>query len=536
MRTLRGWRGRLAAILVAMGLVAAPALAYQPHVLRWADNQDVSSLNLFLATSANVVPLSELTMGFFTRLGPAGEPIPELVTAIPTKANGGVSADGATVTWHLRRNVRWSDGAPFDARDVTYTFRVVSDRSNRITSRQAWERLRAVEAPDRYTVVFRFKAPYALFVADYFSSAGTTCVLPRHVLGPGTSINEAAYNARPVGIGPFRYTAYHRGDDVEMEANPYYWRGTPKLRTIVYKIVTDENTLFTQLRTGELDLWDGIDGALAQRVKSISGKAFATRLTAYQESISLNMQRAVVGDRAVREALLSATDRPLILAKVALGNGVLTQSLVPTMAEGALALPIARYDPAHAKSVLDAAGWTRGADGMRSKHGTPLAIDLALPAGQPTRATMAAVLHDDWTAIGVAVTIHAWAAPQYFAPASAGGVLETGNFDAAIAAAGLGPVYPNVNGVFDCASFPPNGFNLARYCNRNVDALNDRYLAQFEAAQRRGLTAVVQRRLNADTPVIVLYQRAFLASYDARLTGYHPTSFSYWGDPLQLDI
>ncbi len=523
-----------AAILAAL-LAAVPAAAYAPHELSWADGQDVSSLNIFLATSANVVPLSELTMGEFTRFDARGNAIPELVTEIPTKANHGVSADGKTVTWHLRRNVRWSDGAPFDAADVTYTYRVATDAANDISARDVWQRLASVDAPDKYTVVFHFKRPYALFVEDYFSTLTTTCVLPRHALGPGTAINDAPYNAQPIGIGPFRYTAYHRGDRVEMEANPYYWRGKPKLQRVIYKIITDENTLYTQLQTGELDLWDIINGALAQRVRALPGRAYATRLSDYDESVYLNTERPVMSDPIVRRALELAVNRPLILAKVALGNGVLTQSIVPQMTEGHLWLPLA-YDPAQAARLLDADGWKRGANGMRSKNGTPLTLDLAIPAGQPTRETTAAVLRDDWTALGVDVTIHAWSTAQYFATSAAGGTLETGKFDAAIAAGGLGPLYANLNGVFDCASVPPRGFNLAHFCDPGVDALNDRYLNSFDPSQRVTIAAAFQRRLAAEVPAIVLYERTFLAAFDARVTGYHPNAFSFWGDPLQLDI
>ena len=524
------------AAFVAFAAGAISAGAYTPHQLVWADNQDVSSLNPFLATSANVVPLSELTMAEFTRYDTQGKAIPELITAIPTKANGGVSADGKTVTWHLRRGVRWSDGAPFDAADVLYTYRVAVDPANDIPVRDPWERLAAVDAPNPYTVVFRFKAPYALFVQDYFSNASTSCILPKHVLGPATAIDQAPYNALPVGIGPFRYTAYHRGDDVEMEANPYYWRGKPKLQKITYKLVTDENTLFTQLETGELDLWDTINGTLAQRVKAIPAKATHLRLTAYTELLTINVRRPVVGDVRVRRALELALDRPLILAKAALGSGSVDQSVIPSMAEGYAALPIVRYDPQAAAAMLDAAGWTRGADGMRAKNGVPLAIDLALPAGQPTRATEAAIVHDAWQAVGVAVTIHPWSASQFFAPAAAGGVLMNATYDVALVANSVGPVFANVNGVYDCASATPHGFNLSRYCNPAVDALNDRYLHEFDPQARASIATAMQRAIDADTPVIPLYDRAFLSAYDARLRGYRPSSFTYWGDPLELDL
>src|ERR1700744_5855144 len=147
-----------ASVLLALALGAPAARAYTPHVLSFNyDEDDVETLNPFLATAAPNGPLAELTSAEFIRYDATGNPIPELVTTIPTKENHGISADGRTVTWHLWHGVKWSDGKPFDAGEVTYTFRVAMDPANNIPARTPWERLTAVTAPDPYTVVFRFK-------------------------------------------------------------------------------------------------------------------------------------------------------------------------------------------------------------------------------------------------------------------------------------------------------------------------------------------------------------------------------------------
>jgi peptide/nickel transport system substrate-binding protein len=526
----------LCALLLTFALGSAPAAAYTPHELSYSEGLDISSLNTFIATSGENIALSELTMGEFTRFGPHGEAIPELVTEIPTKANHGVSADGRTITWHLRHGVKWSDGQPFDSSDVVYSVRVAKDPSNNIAIRDPWERLTGVDAPDKYTVVFHYKEPYALFITDYFSTLSTSCVLPKHILGPGTAINNAPYNALPVGIGPFRYTAYHRGDDVEMEANPYYWRGKPKLQKVTYKIVTDDNTLFTQLQTGELDLWDLVNGVLAQRVKTLPGKTYETRLSNYMSAIFMNVQHPIVADRVVRSALEYATDRAVVLDKVVLHNGVLAQSVIPKTSIDAVNLPVTPFDLGRAAKLLDGDGWKKGSDGMRSKNGTPLTFDLAIPSGYAPSATLANILHDDWGKVGVNVQIHTYATTQFFAIYSAGGIIQSGKFDGALFSQGLGPIYASINGVFDCNSFPPNGQNATRYCNRTVDALDDRYIHSFDPATRHTVAATMQQIINADVPAIMMYERTFLSSHDSRLTGYHPNSYSYWGDPLQLDI
>ncbi len=235
-------------------------------------------------------------------------------------------------------------------------------------------------------------------MGDYFSPLSNSCILPEHLLGPGTAINEAAYNGLPVGAGPFRYTAFHRGDDVELEANPYYWRGHAKLQRIVYKMITDDNTLYTQLQTGEIDLWQLINGTLAQRVQTLPGKAIATTYGGALSGIYFNVTHAVVSDARVRDALRYATDQRTLVDKVALGNGSPQRSLVSTVTPDYLPLPLLPYDLARAGAMLDAAGWRAGADGKRSKNGVPLIIDLAVPAGYPPSENEAGVLSADWGA------------------------------------------------------------------------------------------------------------------------------------------
>ena len=527
----------MALILLVTFSTAKPAAAYEPHVLRYADTLDINTLNCWIATSGNITTLCELTAAFFTRLDPKGNPVPELVTEIPTRANGGISSDGKTITWHLRHGVKWSDGAPFDSSDVTYTWSVAKDPTNNISVRDIWNRMSSITAPDKYTVVFRLKEPYATFAVDYFDTMSNNAVLPKHILGPGTNFNQSPYNALPVGIGPFRYTTFNRGTSVEMEGNPYYFRGLPKLRKIVYKMISDDNTDMTQLSTGELDLWDTINGTMAASAKALPGKAWSVRLSQYMSAIFFNTSKPQLKDPAVRRALRLATNRPLIFDKVVLRNGMMTESVVPRMAHGYLNLPVTKYDPKAAAATLDAAGWKLGPDNIRHKNGLPLTIDIVIPSGYGPSETLSALLQSDYSKIGVAATIHTYASGQFFGPYSAGGIVQTGKFDAALHSESLGPVYGNINGVLTCDSIPPNGLNEARYCNKRVDELNNTYLHSYDPGVQDKAAAEFQRIIDNDAPWIMLYERGFLAVYDKRLTGYHPNSFSNWGgDPWNIDI
>lgn len=532
---MRIFRGAAAALLVALVAAAVPAGAYSPHVVRFNyDEDDISNLNPFLETAAPIQPLAELTGALFVRFDTAGKPIPDLVTSIPSKANHGISPDGRTLTWHLRRGLRWSDGKPLTAADVLYTYRVATDNANNIVLRQPWDRL-SITAPDANTVVFHFKKPYALFLNDYFSPISNSTILPEHILGPGTKINQATYNGLPVGAGPFRYTAFNRGDSIVMEANPYYWRGRPKLNEIIYRPITDENTDFTELQTGDLDLWELINGALANRVRSLPGKSVTTSQSGIVSGIYFNTQRPIVSDRRVREALRYATDQKTLVDKIALGNGIIQRSVIPSNLPDYLSMPLIPYDPKRAAALLDRAGWKLGTGGVRRKNGTQLAVELAIPGGYAPSANLANILQQDWSAIGVRVDIHVWSDASFFAPSSSGGVVQSGKFDAALLSQG-GTYYADVSQFFTCASIPPSGFNIVRYCNPKVDALNAQYRQTFEPSLRKELAAEIQRRIDADVPVIALYQRVAVYAYDDRLRGFHPGTFTAFGDPLDLDI
>jgi peptide/nickel transport system substrate-binding protein len=517
--------------------MCVPASAsYQAHVLRFNyDEDDISNLNPFLETAAPIFPLSELTSAEFVRFDTVGKPVPELVTEIPTKGNGGISRDGRTITWHLRRGLKWSDGALLTSADVLYTYRVAMDRDNNITVREPWERLHTIAAPDPYTVVFHFKKPYALFLGDFFSTVSQTCVLPEHVLGPGTKINQARFNGLPVGAGPFRYKAFNHGESIVMEPNPYYWRGRPKLAQIVYEPITDENTDFTALQTDDLDLWALINGALANRVRTLPGKAYLSFASGIVSGIYFNTRRPAVADPRIRRALRLATNQRTMVDKIALGNGLEQRSVIGGELPDYLSLPPTPYDPKAAAKMLDAAGWKPGRDGVRRKNGAPLAIELAIPGGYAPSENMANILHQDWGAIGVQVNIHVWPDAEFFAPASSGGIVQSGKFDAALLSQG-GTLYADFSDYFTCAAIPPNGFNIVRYCNPKVDALNAQYQQAFSPAERKRLAASIQRLIDEDVPVIVTYQRLAVSAFDKRLRGYHPGTFTAWGDPLDLDI
>ncbi len=531
----------LVALALALPSLAAAdepkrANAYtQPHVLRYAAAEDMTGLNQDLAQQAVVNYLSQLTAAWLFRFDTNNRPMPELATVVPTKKNGGVSADGKTITYHLRRNVKWSDGAPFTADDVKFSFDVVNNKANNVTSRDGFDLITKIDTPDSATVVLHLREPYSLFIPTFFGTAGANpCVLPKHLLGSLPDINQAPYNNLPVGIGPFKYVAWHRGENVEMEANPLYWRGTPKLKRIVFKIIPDRNTVLTQLQTGELDLWNPFGGSFLSRVQALPNVTLGRHAVFTFNHFDFNTSRPVLKERAVRQALRYAIDRVTIREKVGHGVGILQDSVLPAPYPGGPKLRYAAYDVARANKLLDGAGWKRGADGVRAKAGVRLSLEFASSTGSPDIDTQLELVRLNWQQIGVEMNVKRYQSSQLFAQYADGGILNTGKFDALTYGTGVGPI--DGLSAFDCKLAPPAGQNTTRYCNPKVQALIEDFKTRYDfEGQTRDLTAAV-KLINDDVPTIVTTSREDLFAYNKDLENFRPNNVTFFDDMMDVDI
>jgi len=475
-------------------------------------------------------------MGYLVGYDAEGRLVPALATAVPTKRNGGISADGRTLTYHLRRGVRWSDGMPFTADDVVFTADVIRNPSNNtiIAGSQTWQDVVSVSKRDAWTVVVRLKRPDVEVPATLLVSNSLSAILPKHAFA-STAINTAPYNAMPVGIGPFRYSAFRRGDAVEMEANPYWYGSRPKLRRIVYKIVPDYTTAINELQTGELDLLVGINGVDVDRVRAMRGVRIARFLDFFESGLFINVTSPPTDDLVVRRALRLATNRPALFDRIVHRNGALTDSIIPKILPDSAILPMIPFDPVGAGAMLDANGWKLGNDGIRAKGGIRLAIDVAAPSGYQPSSQTVEQLRSDWKRAGIELQSHMYGIGMFFALAAQGGIVAGSKFNGALYSTQIAE-YSALANNFGCAAMSPHGLNASRYCSPAVDADLARLLESDRASTRARLSLDLQRRIYDDVPMIVMYERAGLDAYVSRLRGFSPNAYEnfYRGEDLVL--
>jgi peptide/nickel transport system substrate-binding protein len=508
-----------------------------PHVLRYATAEDIVGLNPHLSQQTVVSYMSSLTMAWLVKYDHDNLPYPELATAVPTQANGGISKDGLAITYHLRRGVRWSDGVPFDADDVVFSTKAFLNPANNEVGRDGWDLITKIDEPDKYTVVYHLRKKYAAYAATFFGSGGANpCVLPKHLLGNLPNINNAPYNALPVGIGPFKYVSWKRADSVELVPNPLYFRGQPKLQRIVFKIVPDRNTVMTQLQTHEIDLWAGVSASFYPRTKTIPGITVDRVPSYYFDHVDFQNAHPIFSDQRVRRALRLAIDRNEIKEKIHHGIGVVQDNPIsPKHPVFDRSVPTDPFDLALAAKLLDQAGWKPGPDGIRVKNGQTLTLEWATSSGTPDTDSMIELVRANWQKIGVAITVRHYPSPLMFAPFANGGIVYGGKWDLITFSWGGDPI-GDISNLYACDQIPPKGQNDPRYCDPAVNKAMQQFKEEYDPAKRQRYSNIIQAGIAKDVPIVVMDIREDIYAYNSDLTGFHPNQLSQFDDFMNVDI
>lgn len=515
----------LCLLLAACAKAGSPVAPRDAGSVRFDLAADPANLNpLFAHQDAASVELQVARLAFepFVDLDERGTPRPALLSVIPTRANGGISADGRTLTYRLRPGVRWNDGVAVTSADVLYTLHAILDKNNPVRSLAGYDLIDKASAPDAHTVVFHLKKPWAPAAQTLFSYGVTSqFVLPKHVLEKQGPLATAAFSANPsVGDGPFNFISWKRGEKLRYDANPSYWRGAPKVRHLDLRIIPDPSTNLTLLGAGELD-WNLI--APLQQAVLLKNPSIAYRVvpTATIAGIAINLKHPPLDDPRIRRALAMSIDREAISSKITLGKYPVTNSAQPRFSwayDPSVQLP--RYDPAAADALFDVAGWKRGANAMRARAGKPLAFVYVQFPETATGVRAATMIQNDLRLRGIDLTIKSISNAQLFLPSAQGGTLASGNFDMAYVPWTMG-ADPDDSALLTCTG----ASNYMRYCNPAVDALEAQALASGDQAVRKQLYSKIARDVAQDVPVIYLFNAQYIYAYRTALHGYYPNAF-----------
>ena len=490
-----------------------------PGVLRLADVADPDSLNPLLSTMDLSYDLSSLVFSYLVVADAHGTMTGDLATEVPTLANGGIARDGTTYTYHLRAGVRWHDGLPLTARDVAFSWRAIMNPRNNVLHREGYDQVVRVETPDERTVVVHLKRRYPPFVTQFFTTLqeGAKPVVPEHVLAGTPNLNDAPFNAHPVGSGPFRFVAWERGHRIVLAANDDYFKGRPKLDRVELVILPDINTVATQLRTHEVDMPVSANAFLYDRFKAVPGLRATLTDWNSQQILMLDDARPALRHVEVRRAIARAIDYSVLIAKLSYGTALPAHDIVPPSSLGYANNPSYPYDPRAANALLERGGWRAGPDGIRANGETRL--DLVMVVGPTGIGPAVAVqLQQMLRAVGIGLTIKSYPYKGIFA---FDGPIVTGRFDLAVFANTL-EYDPDSTSTLTCAQFAPKGENEARYCDPAVDALERAGLATDDSRKRAAIYRAIGRRIHENVPYIPLFRQRRVSVFNDDLRGYDP--------------
>ena len=511
--------------------------------------QAVSIMNPYLSSGTKDLLAASMVIEPLAGYDDQGNLFPRLVTEIPSLANGGISADLTTITWKLIPGMLWSDGTPLTADDVVFTANYCMDPAGGCSSLFKFDGIKSVEAVDPTTVLVTFTAPkpnpFVAFVgyqspiiqkgqfAACIGAAAPTCT---------------DQNNMPVGTGPFMVTGFTVNDTVSMAANPNYRDAAkPAFATAMIKGGGDaEGSARAVMETGEFDYaWNTQIPPDSQAAMAAAGKGqFVVAFGSLVERLEMNMtnpssdlpegERSTskhphpfLTDIKVRQALSMAIDRD-ILREVGYGaGGKPTCNIVPNppafVSDNTACLT---QDIEGAKALLDEAGWTVGADGVREKDGMRLRI-LYQTTVNPIRQDFQALIKDWWTEIGVETELKAIdpgvffggdaGSPDTFQKFYADVEMYANNFD------GTDPENYLASYVCSQAPSPENqwqGQNMNRFCDAGYDALVGELSATSDPAKRAELAKKLNDMVTKDTSIVVpLVHRGTLSAHSNALGG-----------------
>jgi peptide/nickel transport system substrate-binding protein len=517
-----------------------------PGVLRFSEFADPKNLDPVLNAGTPTLDLSMFIFSWAVRYDANAHPVPDALSEIPTVANGDVSKDGLTLHYKLRSNIKWQDGEPLTCNDLKFTWQVVMNTHNNVVTTDGFKDIGSIDCRNPHVAVVYMKKLYAPFLQQLWSVNGNAPILPEHLLAKYNddkgSFNTAPYQSLPVGSGPFKVVAWHRAQDVVMEANPDFYLGKPKLKQVIYKILPDENTVVTQLQTHELDMlalgtslnWPEYAALAADSkngLKAIRVDAFAWSHTDF------NLRHPIVSDIQVRRALAYATDRAEIIQKVAHGSAIPANTDQQPHYSWAYTDDIVHYpfDPAKAKAILDADGWKVGPDGVRVKDGQRLEFTLSTQTESTNGKANETVLQRQWREVGVQADIKNYPTSQFF-DNSANGTLQGGHYDVALFS-WVGAADPDDSAIYSGDNLAPHGQNAMFWSNKAAtDAMNDA-LKTIDQSRRKRDYAIVQQQLALDVPTIILYFNRIPYVYNSDLKGFDPSPVisAFW-DPWNYSI
>lgn len=439
------------------------------------------------------------------------------------------SDEGKTLTLHLRKGVKWHDGAPFTADDVAFTYGSEAsadfprDQPDFVKHLVGYDDYHSGKAPelaginviDAHTVSFSFSAPYAAAFAHFADRP----VLAKHIWStvPVKEWKSAtALQRNPVGTGPYKFVEFVSDQYIKLERNDDYFGGVPKVKTFIFK-VSSAQTIQNELINGDVDIaelssWNKRDLESYHK----AGIRIVEQPGTGAQYLTLDTRNKNLSDNRVRQALVYGIDRQSIVDKLLFGHGVVFNTKDhPQSRYYPQQLNTYRYNPDKARELLKEAGWSdSNGDGFVDKQGENLTFTLNYPTGNRTRELTAPIIQQNLKKIGINV------------------VLNVADFNATLA------ILQDKNKVYDGVlmggTFRPglydNNFWWERFSTPQLDKLADQFNTTVDPDKLKSSIGGWLQEINQQVPHVWLYIPNQGYALSKRVTHYHSVPYEPFAD------
>ena len=442
-----------------------------------------------------------------------------------------ISEDNLTITFQLRKGVKWQDGVEFTADDVMFGFQTITDPNTPTPYAGDFQEVEKAEVLDKYTFRVKYKKPFAPGLASW----SYVVVLPEHIL-EGQDITKSPLTRAPLGNGAYKLKEWKAGEKIELVSNRDYFEGRPYIDGIVYRIIPDTATMFLELQAGNIDFM-GLSPL--QYLRQTETKAFQESFRKYKylafayTYMGFNLLNPLFQDKRVRQAIAYALDKNEIREGVLLGLGEIANGPYKpgTWQYNSNVKPYP-YDPDKAKALLKEVGWVdANGNGVLEKEGKPFEFTVITNQGNNERRKAAEIIQRRLADVGIKIKIRIleWAAfiNEY---------IDKKNFEATLLGWTMGQD-PDLFDVWHSSKTHYKELNFISYKNEEVDRLIMEGRHTFDREKRQKAYFRIQEILAEEQPYVFLYVPYALPIIHKRFRGIEPAAagisynFTQWYVP-----
>lgn len=462
-----------------------------------------------------------------------------------------ISQDKLTYTFKIRKDVRFQDGRPLTGEDVLFSVKAIKcPFVNAPFLRVYFNSLVDAELVDPYTIRFVTKEPY--FLNE--SVLGGITLLPRHYYDPQNLLRQVTvrqlsedpaklpaevkqfgeqfnrnYNRNPLGSGPYRFTSWRTGAEIELRRDRDYWGNgkagidQPHVNRLKFRVVNNMDAALIRLKSGSLDYMEALQPV--QAVRGTNSARFRREFKKYEyfapaySYIGWNNDHPIFRDKRVRQAMTYMTNRKQIVKSILFGLGEVVDGPIylfrPEYDKNLKSYP---FDPQKGLALLREAGWqdTDG-DGILDKvidgKKTPLRFEIKVNSGNAVRESVALVLMDELKKHGIAASVRQLDWTIFLND------VKNHQFDAVVLGWAMSTTEPDAYQVWHSSQAANKGSNAISYNNPRVDQILEQYRREFDEKKRIQLYKEFQEILSDEQPYTFLYVSKSVSAVDRRFEG-----------------